>query len=633
MFLISNLHQPIHQPIPPPIPPPIAPFIPPHIPATIPPNRLEELDLNDLSVELKDVKFTYDKSKGLLLNNINMSFPRSAIYGLLGPSGCGKTTLIKLIVGRLSPSSGTVRLNGRPQSDPNNRIPGVGVGYMPQEICLNGDFTIYETLNYFSKIYGLPEDYKKQRIDFVIKFLDLPDRNRLVGVLSGDQKIMASLAVAIIHKPPLLILDEPTVGVDPVLRERIWEHLLNLSKEEKTSIMITTHYIEECRRAHAIALMRNSKILVENSPHILLTDIGTDNLEDVYLLVCMADGQTQVGVALPPTITSMRSNASNGQHLQTLISGQTNTVSHSTKTVQRFGALIEKNFINLYRQKMQFLIQIVMPMIGIALFCACIGVLGGLQDNSPVAKKLSKIFLNRINTKTILFLITCYLLAIGLTALSTITERREGLLERSLVAGVHMYEILMSHVFVQIIILVFQTSFVMITVFMFFKIDCKGSYLLTSFVMITVFMFFKIDCKGSYLLVFLLSILQGICGMCFGLLMSAIAENTRTALIIIVGSLMPYLIISGIVWPLRAAVKSVSKTNRFFRAIGMSRTLSGFQMVKRDLIGTDGTRPTAPGNKGRGRGGGGGRLVVAGIVLGGLAFCANKYFCGHKKSR
>ncbi|CAG2109504.1 unnamed protein product [Medioppia subpectinata] len=80
-------------------------------------------------------------------------------------------------------------------------------------------------------------------------------------------------------------------------------------------------------------------------------------------------------------------------------------------------------------------------------------------------------------------------------------------------------------------------------------------------------------------------------------------------------------------------IKSVSKTNRFFKAIGMSRTLSGFQMVKRDLIGTDGTRPTAPGNKGRGSGRGGGRLVVTGIVLGGLAFCANKYFCGHKKSR
>ncbi|CAG2106601.1 unnamed protein product [Medioppia subpectinata] len=356
---------------------------------------------------MTDVKFTYDKSKGLLLNNINMSFPRSAIYGLLGPSGCGKTTLIKLIVGRLSPSSGTVRLNGRPQSDPNNRIPGVGVGYMPQEICLNGDFTIYETLNYFSKIYGLPEDYKKQRIDFLIKFLDLPDRNRLVGVLSGGQKRRASLAVAIIHKPPLLILDEPTVGVDPVLRERIWEHLLNLSKEEKTSIMITTHYIEECRRAHAIALMRNSKILVENSPHILLTHFGTDNLEDVFLKVCRAEDEKLVGVSMPPTMASMKANAQNGQHLQSITTGQTTKVSHSTNTVQRFGALIEKNFISLYRQKMQFLIQIVMPMIGIALFCACIG--GKLRDldvvvyNEDSPATLSEIFLNHIDNKTILW--------------------------------------------------------------------------------------------------------------------------------------------------------------------------------------------------------------------------------------
>ena len=104
-------------------------------------------------------------------------------YGFLGPSGCGKTTMIKLIIGRLTPSSGKIRVNQKPLSDPSNKIPGSGVGYMPQDYALYNEFTIKETMKYFARIYGLSSKYTQQRINFLVEFLELPDPNLLNGIL------------------------------------------------------------------------------------------------------------------------------------------------------------------------------------------------------------------------------------------------------------------------------------------------------------------------------------------------------------------------------------------------------------------------------------------------------------------
>ena len=140
--------------------------------------------------------------------------------------------MLRMILGRVKPESGTIRVFGIRPNSRNSRIPGPGVGYMPQEIALIPEFTIEETLRYFGSIYHMPEELVQERINKLVELLNLPNRDRLVRNLSGGQKRLVSLAVTLVHMPPLIILDEPTVGVDSVLRYRIWEHLENLCKLE-----------------------------------------------------------------------------------------------------------------------------------------------------------------------------------------------------------------------------------------------------------------------------------------------------------------------------------------------------------------------------------------------------------------
>ena len=129
------------------------------------------------------------------------------------------------LVGSLKPKRGIVKVFGEVPGSHRALVPGPGVGYMPQEIGLFNEFTIQETLFFFGRLYRLPAAVINGRIAFLISFLELPDKSAMVGKLSGGQARRVSLAAALVHKPPLLVLDEPTVGIDPVLRQSIWSHL------------------------------------------------------------------------------------------------------------------------------------------------------------------------------------------------------------------------------------------------------------------------------------------------------------------------------------------------------------------------------------------------------------------------
>ncbi|BES95310.1 ATP-Hypothetical protein cassette sub-family A ABC1 member [Nesidiocoris tenuis] len=211
----------------------------------------------------------------MVLNGFNMAVRKKQIYGLLGPSGCGKTVLLNCILGIRPLDSGLVELGVTRKSD---------VGYMPQEIGLFKEFTIKETLTFYGRIFGLNGKAVKTRSAELTAFLELPDWQCLIGKLSGGEQRRVSLAVALLHKPSLLVLDEPTVGIDPLLSMNVWQFLQEATREGVT-VILTTHYVEEARMANMVGLMRNGQLLIEDSPTNIMTQLNSDTLEGAFYLL------------------------------------------------------------------------------------------------------------------------------------------------------------------------------------------------------------------------------------------------------------------------------------------------------------------------------------------------------------
>ncbi|CAG2120454.1 unnamed protein product, partial [Medioppia subpectinata] len=267
------------------------------------------------------------------------------------------------------------------------------------------------TLNYFAQIYGMDESLKTKRINFLINFLSLPNPNARVKNLSGGEQRRVSLAVAIVHSPPFLILDEPTVGVDPMLRERVWQHLVLLAKQEKTTILITTHYVEEARRAHVIALMRSGRLLVEQSPQYLLNHFDVITLEEVFLNVCRAQESDFKAHPLPKsfieTIDEKQIELKRSESFVTQKSLHLNP-----NYWKRGKSLVIKDYRRLTRNLLILFFQILIPTISMTLFCLCVGrvplnlkvavyneevLLGSNLSHTCVYNNLSRYFIDAID--------------------------------------------------------------------------------------------------------------------------------------------------------------------------------------------------------------------------------------------
>ncbi|EGC31772.1 hypothetical protein DICPUDRAFT_57493 [Dictyostelium purpureum] len=248
---------------------------------------MDSLKNEDSSIRVENLTRGYGDFK--VLDNINFSIEEGSVCALIGASGSGKTTIIKTLLGRLYPDGGRVLIFGKePYSSPDFDYPGSLVGYAPQECALYLELTIGETLDFFGNIHCMDKELYKKKRDSIITLLGLPDKNRIVNTLSGGQKRRVSLAVAFLHDPKILYLDEPTVGIDPLISKRIWEHLNHLSKNQNVTILITTHYIEEARQADSILLLRDGAIIEKGSPGELLTKYKCTFLEEVYFKVCGA---------------------------------------------------------------------------------------------------------------------------------------------------------------------------------------------------------------------------------------------------------------------------------------------------------------------------------------------------------
>ncbi|KAF6209504.1 hypothetical protein GE061_015251 [Apolygus lucorum] len=650
------------------------------------------------------------KSPNHVLQNLNMTVGKGTIYGLLGASGCGKTTLLSCIVGRRRLNTGEIYVLGGKPGTKGSGVPGKRVGYMPQEIALYGEFSIKETMMYFGWIFGMETSEINDRLQFLLNFLDLPSQSRLVKNLSGGQQRRVSFAVALMHDPELLILDEPTVGVDPLLRQSIWNHLVQITKDGNKTVIITTHYIEEARQAHTIGLMRSGRLLAEEAPQVLLSMYNCQSLEEVFLKLSRKQGQENsaqdanlsnnislatlqwgkkdepvyvteesgvVGLNFHQSKEILIQDSSNGHY------DKMNGMAHGSKettetncddcngccnltTKGKTRALLQKNFLKMWRNVGVMLFIFALPVMQVILFCLAIGrdptglhlaivnhEMNWTTKECPIVynkcdfKNLSCRYINSLRNDTIVkeyyenpedaidavrigeawgaiyfnenftdalvarmalgrdsdqetldsselrvwldmsnqqiglmlnrdlqvayrdfaqqLLTTCgqnpkladipiqfkepiygsndpsftdfvapgviltivFFLAVALTSSALIIERMEGLLDRSWVAGVMPHEILFSHVITQFVVMCGQTALVL-------------------FFMILVF---GVECKGDIFLVIVLTILQGLCGMCFGFVISAICELERNAIQLALGSFYPTLLLSGVIWP------------------------------------------------------------------------------------
>ncbi|XP_031843264.1 ABC-type transporter snustorr isoform X3 [Nomia melanderi] len=671
------------------------------------------------AVSVRHAFKTYGSSKNPnhVIQNLCMTVAKGSIYGLLGASGCGKTTLLSCIVGRRRLNSGEIWVLGGKPGTKGSGVPGKRVGYMPQEIALYGEFTIRETMMYFGWIFGMCTAEIVDRLRFLLQFLDLPSQNRLVKNLSGGQQRRVSFAVALMHDPELLILDEPTVGVDPLLRQSIWNHLVQITKDGNKTVIITTHYIEEARQAHMIGLMRSGRLLAEESPRALLQMYNCSSLEDVFLKLSRKQGQ----YAQPPTELNISNNISlqaslnwgkknepvyvteeSGvvglnfhQSKEVLIHDSTNGVGnhydlngkplsgvksstldcndcggaftdcYKITSTGKMRALLQKNFLRMWRNVGVMLFIFALPVMQVILFCLAIGrdptdlklaivnhemyyenmscpvtadctfshlscrylnfldndtmvkeyypdpssamdavrrgdawgtlyftenftdalvarmALGRDADDETLDQSEIRVWLDMSNQQVGLMLArnlqysyrdfakdllsACdqntkladvpiqfmdpiygtnepsftdfvapgviltivFFLAVALTSSVLIIERMEGLLDRSWVAGVTPGEVLFSHVITQFVVMCGQTALVLIFMILVFNVECKGEI--------------------GWVIV--LTILQGLCGMCFGFVISAICELERNAIQLALGSFYPTLLLSGVIWP------------------------------------------------------------------------------------
>ena len=206
------------------------------------------------------------------VDGVDLEIPRGQIYGFLGPNGSGKTTIIRMLCGLLTPTSGEVSVLGL-------KIPAEAealrrkIGYMTQKFSLYDDLTVRENMQFMGRIHGIPRAEARQRIEQLLDRYALdPMRDRFAGAMSGGQRQRLALAVATLHSPTLLFLDEPTSAVDPENRRDFWEKLFDLS-DAGTTILVSTHYMDEAERCHQLAILETGHLRNQGTPKNLLAQL------------------------------------------------------------------------------------------------------------------------------------------------------------------------------------------------------------------------------------------------------------------------------------------------------------------------------------------------------------------------
>ncbi|CAL9491682.1 Ribosome-associated ATPase [Streptomyces sp. enrichment culture] len=232
-----------------------------------------------------------------VVDGLSFEVPRSTVTGLLGPSGCGKTTLMRAIAGTQAKVTGTLDVLGHPAGAAPLRS---RVGYVTQAASVYTDLTTRQNLEYFASVLGLPRAERRGQVERALADVDLASHaDALAGNLSGGQLSRVSLAVALLGSPELLVLDEPTVGLDPVLRRDLWGLFHRLAAERGTTLLVSSHVMDEADRCERLLLMRAGRLLADGTPDALRARTRTRSIEEAFLrLVDTArdgDGQGDKG--------------------------------------------------------------------------------------------------------------------------------------------------------------------------------------------------------------------------------------------------------------------------------------------------------------------------------------------------
>ncbi len=289
-----------------------------HKEVTIPPRSDAK---SEIVIEAKDLTRRFGAFTAV--DHVSLSIERGEIFGFLGSNGCGKSTTMKMLTGLLPPTEGTATLFGQSVEAGSVEVRNQ-IGYMTQAFSLYGELTVRQNLVLDARLYHIPSEKAKARIEELVKKFGLEAHiDALAEDLPLGMRQRLSLAVAVLHEPEMLILDEPTSGVDPVARDSFWELLIDLSRKQGVTIFVTTHFMNEAMRCDRISLMNSGKVLACDAPQKLIEERGTATLEDAFIAymedaigdaAAKGESKDKAAVSAPPAVQPATQPATSEHH-------------------------------------------------------------------------------------------------------------------------------------------------------------------------------------------------------------------------------------------------------------------------------------------------------------------------------
>ena len=240
--------------------------------------KLRGRAMQTVPIDVREVRKSFKGNE--VLHGLTLQIDQGQIVGLVGPSGCGKTTLVDLIVGLTLPDSGSITIRGEQAPYPTMRR---SLGFMPQDTALYEDITGQENLSFFGSLYGMSTSQIRAASKDALELARLDEQGKkIVSAYSGGMKRRLSLAVALLTSPEILVLDEPTIGLDPVHREKLWKTFRELA-QAGASILITTHMMDEAARCDRIAMIREGRLICFDAPDSIIELSGQPDLESAFI--------------------------------------------------------------------------------------------------------------------------------------------------------------------------------------------------------------------------------------------------------------------------------------------------------------------------------------------------------------